>query len=393
MINILSEMIKKIIDKNFSATLLISFFQYCLMFKKLEKKYNDAFIEYKKNYLEYFFDELNKIINQRGYFDIKKNLIGLLILFLFSNEKLNDDMKNKIKSYILQYKTPIISYIFKTEIIYLLFYEGSFVEDLKKFNLFDEIFSTAVYPGLKDNYYSNETILIFNFLKGKIIQIIERNFIDFYNSLYDESRKEINKIIFNKLNFSDYLYIRHLGDSNTFGKSYEFILVFQLLREKIHSENFLQNLENNFGVYLESDILVEEIKKKLDSNTIEKSNILEIYDLFSIKELDVLASLYQRQFSYYSFGVSPNFNKVDYFYYYKVKNNFYKKIEYLIRIDKPKYILKHIKKEIKVNNKEKILKDKIIIKNSYDKTYNKRLNKYISKKNINRLLLCKRNHY
>ena len=144
-------------------------------------------------------------------------------------------MKNKIKSYILQYKTPIISYIFKTEIIYHLFYESSFVEDLKKFNLFDEIFSTAVYPGLKDNYYSNETILIFNFLKGKIIQIIERNFIDFYNSLYDESRKEINKIIFNKLNFSDYLYIRHLGHSNTFGKSFEFISVFQLLREKLHS--------------------------------------------------------------------------------------------------------------------------------------------------------------
>ena len=155
----------------------------------------------------------------------------------------------------------------------------------------------------------------------------------------------------------------------------------------------MQNLENNFGVYLESDIFVEELKNKLDSNTIEKSSILEIYDLFSIRELDVLSSLYQRQFNYYSFGASPYFYKVDYFYYHKVKYNFYKEIDNLIRKDKPKYIMKHIKKEIKVNNKEKVRKDKIIIKNSYDKTYNKRLNKYISKKNINRLLLYKRNHY
>ena len=48
---------------------------------------------------------------------------------------------------------------------------------------------------------------------------------------------------------------------------------------------------------------------------------------------------------------------------------------------------------MKVCNKEKVQKDKIIIKNSYDKTYNKRLNKYINKNNINRLLLFKRHHY
>ena len=156
MINILSEMIKKIIDKNFSTPLLTSFFQYCLMFKKLEKKYNDTFKEYKKFYLEYSINELKKTKIQRGCFDLKKNLLGLLILFLFSNEKLNDDMKKKIKNYILQYKTSIISYIFKTKIIDNIFNIGSLIKDLKKFNLFDEIYS-AVYSELKG--YSTETIL------------------------------------------------------------------------------------------------------------------------------------------------------------------------------------------------------------------------------------------
>ena len=393
MINILSEMIKKIIDKNFSTPLLTSFFQYCLMFKKLEKKYNDTFKEYKKFYLEYSINELKKTKIQRGCFDLKKNLLGLLILFLFSDEKLNDDMKKKIKNYILQYKTSIISYIFKTKIIDNIFNIGSLIKDLKKFNLLDGIFS-AVYSELKG--YSTETILYFNFLKEEIIQKMEKNFIDFYNSLYTGLKEKINKIIFNKINILDYFNMSYLIDSNTLNKSYEIISVFHLLREKLISEDFLKNLENNFGIYLESNNFVEELKNKIYSNTLKKSNILEIYDLFSIKELNILDSLYRKKFE----GNNNNgFSRINSYYYCFKRYLFHdiplfnKEIDNLIRKEKFKYNMKHIKKEMKVCNKEKVQKDKIFIKNSYDKTYNKRLNKYINKNNINRLLLFKRHHY
>ena len=59
------------------------------------------------------------------------------------------------------------------------------------------------------------------------------------------------------------------------------------------------------------------------------------------------------------------------------------------------YTYKKVNKirEIKINEKEKIKRQKIAIKNNYDKINNERLNKYINKKNITRLLLCKRNYY
>jgi hypothetical protein len=96
--------------------------------------------------------------------------------------------------------------------------------------------------------------------------------------------------------------------------------------------------------------------------------------------------------NYFSRKIKYHFSG-DYYYFYKFYHFLNKEINNLIRKEKFKYNMKHIKKEMKVCNKEKVQKDKIIIKNSYDKTYNKRLNKYINKKNINRLLLCKRNHY
>ena len=89
----------------------------------------------------------------------------------------------------------------------------------------------------------------------------------------------------------------------------------------------------------------------------------------------------------YEFDSLYNFNSF--------RNNFeeslYKEIIDLFYTYKKKKINKI--KEIKINEKEKIKRDKIITKNNYDKINIARLNKYINKKNITRLLLCKRNHY
>ena len=58
--------------------------------------------------------------------------------------------------------------------------------------------------------------------------------------------------------------------------------------------------------------------------------------------------------------------------------------------------LKHFKvnkEKKKIKYKEKFERSNFNIKISYDKINNKRFTKYTNKKNINRLLLFKRNHY
>ena len=48
---------------------------------------------------------------------------------------------------------------------------------------------------------------------------------------------------------------------------------------------------------------------------------------------------------------------------------------------------------MKINDSQKEQRNRISIKNSYNKNYDKRFDKYINKKNIMRLLLFKRNFY
>ena len=49
LIDILSEMIMKMIEGNISSSFLICFFQYAFMFMKFQKKYKNNFINFQKN--------------------------------------------------------------------------------------------------------------------------------------------------------------------------------------------------------------------------------------------------------------------------------------------------------------------------------------------------------
>ena len=104
------------------------------MFKKLEKRYNNIFIEYQKSYFDNFIKQLTKPkINQ----DIKKEYFETLTLFLLSDNKTKLVINTKIKNY-AKYKNFIFLKLFENKKIDEYIEVGLLISDLKKFNLFDE---------------------------------------------------------------------------------------------------------------------------------------------------------------------------------------------------------------------------------------------------------------
>ena len=166
-----------------------------------------------------------------------------------------------------------------------------------------------------------------------------------------------------------------------------------MLREKIIAEKFLDDLENNFGIYLDSENFVKELYNENDLSFMDKYNNLKKYELFSIIEKNILLQFYQGQYKnlYNSFDnfsiikclLSNNYND-------KFLDQFLFPLKFILS---QVYFIDRHKKEKKDIYKEMIKRDRIIIKDSYDKTYNKRITKFTNKKDIKRLLLYKRNNH
>ena len=392
LINLLSGMIFKIVKDNISSSFMKCFFQYIFMFKKLQKIYNNNFIEYQKLYFEEYINDLNKPKSKltiKQY--IKKDFYELLTLFLLSDNDMKQVINTK-ENYIAKYKNFIFLKLFENGKIDEYILVDSLIKDLKKFNLFDEIFHIIIFY-LYENFFSTRGKLLclvkYDKIKDKLKNMINKmKFINFYHSLNSKIKQKINILLFTKLNFSDYINdIRLNLEINDvfyfFNNRYKIASKLDILRTKIFSENVFDKLEENFGIYFDSANLIEELKTEIKIKN--KKKFFKNNDFIPLIELNFYYSIYkicnERWSSFIDFNFFTNYFEeslykevVDIFYSYKKK-----------KINKIR--------EIKINEKESIKRKKIAIKNNYDKINNARLNKYINKKNITRLLLCKRNHY
>ena len=389
--NILSSMVTNIMKKNISPYFITCFFQYILMFKKLEKKYNKAFIEYQKYYLRNkMIDILNDIWYQEKTIDIKKELLELFIIFLTCDNEINENLKEKIKKYIRILKNIILLQLLDQDKIYYYINKNLLIKDLKKYNIFDNLIRLIIEEYKSYHYfYFVDQMLVF-FIKDKIINEIIKDNKSFYKILKKLIKVYITPTQFLELDFSKYFNVSKLytslnSDFDLLDKSYEFISTFQIIKETIFSNNFLENLEKNFGVYLDSENFIELIKNKKEATIFEKFKILKTYDIFSVMELIALNSFYQN----YLLEYLENRYTIS----YREKNNILDIIDKLIVEENTKYYKRHINKEMKINDSQKEKRNRINIKNSYNKNYDKRFDKYINKKNIMRLLLFKRNFY
>jgi hypothetical protein len=74
------------------------------MFKRLEKKYNDIFIKYQKYFIEI---KINKFLKENKLINIKDEILELLILFYFSDNDIDDNIKQQFRNYIDKLKNLI----------------------------------------------------------------------------------------------------------------------------------------------------------------------------------------------------------------------------------------------------------------------------------------------
>ena len=400
--NLLTEIILKMSEGNISSAILKCFFQYALMFKKFERKYNNIFRNYQKNYLNIKIQNLQKI---DGNTNVKKIIMELIIIFSLCDNEIDQDNKQLLDKIIKNLKNrlffPLLNIKNQSFII-----KEKLNEDLKK-NKLDCLIKNQI-------IYRLEKVLIKNFGIKYIVLKNELNINHIINQIYstnplalfselNETEKDIFKItLLNNSNISEYFDINQISKKISFlypnmnlnQVSSKFISLLDFLKEKIFSNNFLNELEKNFGVCLDTEKYIEELKIK----TADNLDILKKYEMFSILDISFIniannaLSIVNREKRNYSSYI--HFFRIFDFSYNPFTNG---SILYKI-YNKSMKLLKEQKRKsknekAKMKYKEKIRRDKYNIKNSYSKNNNKRFTKYIIKKNINRLLLFKRYHY
>ena len=405
--NILSSMIKKMSKNKISSSFLKCFFQNVLMFKNLEKKYNDIFIKYQKFYLH---RNINKILTRNEIFDLKKEFLELLVLFYFSDNKVGRNIKEQLNNYILKLKNVVCLKLFEKE-NFNFENQESFINDLKKNKLFDQIVDIIF---LNSHYlllFNKQSLLnISEIIRKRIIKQMNTNFKGLYNNLNNEIKQKIQKILLNELNFSRYFnlnfihsflynkgfFIKSIFDS--LSQSSEFISIFDFLRQKVLDKNFLNELDKNFGHFMNNDSFIEELNKKRKNKENFDSNFKTFFggkNLNSIKNLFRLSYFYvlceKNNWNY----IRNEYNKYEKFVEFPfMKSNYHDECLFLTLSEIEKYIyekerdLGSLKYKMMFYKKE-ILKDKILkkrkrerinIKRSYNKNYNKAIGPFNNKK-------------
>ena len=401
---ILAEMINKIEKENTSSSFIKCFFQYILMFKKLEKEYNNIFMKYQKYFMEI---KINKFLKENKKINLKNEMLELLILFYLSDNKFNENMKQKFMNYLIKLRNLIFLNLFENEDFIDFKDNKEFIKDLKMNNLFNKIV---------DIIFMNSDFLILiqdlsllclsEILRNKVIEQMNLNFRDLYINLNEEIKQRIKKLLLDKINFSNYFnqsdFISYISFPKEMLKSIfclssefsNYISIINSIREKVLNKSFLEELENNYGIYSNNETFIEEINK-IKENYEKIDNIIK--DVFGNQNINKFKNAFLLQTSdYLTFSFSCfreyryifNADKGDNYPFIKINGVGNYKIITISRslkalVDKDKAIYhKNIKKFF---NKKEIIKDKIIkkikrdridVKKSYNKNYNKSLQRY-----------------
>ena len=405
---ILAEMIKKMQKEKISTSFLKCFFQNILMFKKLEKNYNDIFIKYQKYFTKI---KINKLFKENKIINIKDEILELLILFYFSDNKIGENIKSKFVKYINKLQNLFYLNLFEKENYIFVKSEDDFIKDLKKNNVFykiiDIIFIDSDFLILNPK---SSLLCLSEILRNKIIEQMNTNFRDLYTKLNDTIRQKIKRILLNEFNFSSYFHLNSHYDNyyhfqrkseSTFSTSSEFldfIFIFNSIREKVLDKSFLNDLENNYGIYLNSEVFIDKLNKR-ENNYENIDNVIKYFfgndNINSIKNVlfsstdSSIILLSRVNYSKYSIY---NYNYFGYKYPFininRTENHKIIKISTKIKeiMDKDEAISKmSIKKLFKKKQKIEIINNKISkinkrerinIKMSYNKIYNKALQKY-----------------
>ena len=263
-----------------------------------------------------------------------------------------DELKEKTKELVLKFQKPIIDDVclkrFELDPDYKMIHPNLFINDLKNDGLYDKIIEimkadTNINDLIRINRYrmfddvfdSLEDISIYIVReKPKFIKnLLENDFKKIYLICTEEARKKINGLL-SKLMFSYYfdkkdneglkLYEDKAEKRNELYDNYKvnellkderiknmdeilkfifdnqkgnklFIITF-LTAKKIEDKDFMKELENNYGIYLDVDTFIKEMKQKLN----EIKSLNELYKFIGSEfgadksDLEIIIESYEK---------------------------------------------------------------------------------------------------
>jgi hypothetical protein len=161
---------------------------------------------------------------------------------------------------------------------------NKFIDDLNRLKLFDQIVDIIS----KDEKYLEFLLVGKDKAKEHVEKNIKNNFKKLFSECSDEGKKQIVDIISQNLDFSDYfaqidddLYDNYkvselLKDENIKNKDEivrsafdsqkgnKLLIITFFAQKKVEEKGFLENLEKNYGIYLDVDTFIKEMKDKLE---------------------------------------------------------------------------------------------------------------------------------
>ena len=284
--NILKSMIKNI-SKNISLIsqrFIICLFHIIFLYHELYFNYKKIYNKFINKILDDFVKEINNL-NKEINNPIISNIINILILFLFKNDPNSKEMLH-LENYLNKLKQRLYLKEFSSNINFEMNFEELFLNDLKKFNIFEQILENII-----SSHNVNNDKISKNFRK-KIISKMYQNFKETYYNCSKEIKAKIDEIIFNNINFSDYFNIspnifEEKVMENDLPESFYLLMSFFIIKNAINKPLIFNELRENYGVYLETDELIQEMKRNLKGNK-KVSKINEFIGIYSRYIYDIL---------------------------------------------------------------------------------------------------------
>jgi len=294
-----------------SSAFIRCYFQFILLFRKLSQ-------EFESEYLGYLNSKLNEIKNKNYIVDkqIIPDIGNFFILLIFCTLDTNSEKMKKINLALFEESLIRQMYwIFHGEeqkgITKKLLLESygsdkyfenfeknsnfkmnaldKFNEDLRKVGIFEQVVDIISNDkGFLDNIFLGKEKV-----RGQVESRMGKSFKRLYNDCSQEGKNQLKELISKNLNFGDYfdgnsmmdetgLYdafkvdemLKKFKDNNNMDKFFEgvfrnqkgnqlYIISF-FAQKKIEEPGFLEELEKNYGVYLDVDNFIKDMKKKLE---------------------------------------------------------------------------------------------------------------------------------
>ena len=289
-----------------SSAFIRSYFQYVLLYKKLCEEFEDENMAFINKKLSLIYDN-NYVIDKKIIPDIGNFLMTLFFCNIDTHEEKmqkmweqlfeefltrqmfwifhNNENRQKMKRLVLKTKNNEKCLTrYENEPRFKMNDLKKFNEDLTKLNLFEQIVDIIS----KDEKYIESIILGKDKIKEQVQTNMVKDFKKLFSECNNEGKKQISDIISNNLDFSDYFDLfddeiydnfklsEILKDENIKNKEeilkYAFdsqignklLIITFFAQKKVEEKGFLENLEKNYGIYLDVDIFIKEMQTKLE---------------------------------------------------------------------------------------------------------------------------------